>query len=87
MTDLSACFSDLAAQLLSSGGVLPIRMVGIARNGSAFVVTYRETEDGVDVDFTLDPTGHMVFPVNIITVDARGEAAHVVIGSEAVSIQ
>ena len=87
MTDLASCFSSLADRLLSSGGSLPIHMVGIARNGSVFVVTYRETDDGVDADFILDPTGHMMLPINIMTLDALGNAAHVVIAHEAVTFQ
>ena len=79
MDKLAAHIASVLDTLLDDGFVLPIHVAGLGRNGAAVVLTYNQNGDDVVPSFTLDPTGPMAIPINLMFTDARGEAARVVI--------
>ena len=80
MDDLVQAMAECLQSLLDSGFEAPLHVAGVARNGSAFVVTYELTKDGLEPTFRLEPNGAFALPVNMMFVDQRGEAARLVIG-------
>jgi hypothetical protein len=83
-TYLTNEFAEALSSLLASGYKLPLTLAGISVNGVAFVATYTQLDaDSLECEFKLEPKGYMKIPINLMVVDARGEAARVVIGSDA----
>ena len=81
MDDVSQHLADCIVQLIDNGFELPLHVAGIARNGAALVATYSAGDNGLETSFKLLPSGHFATPINLMFVDARGEAARVVFAS------
>ncbi len=80
---------DLAEQIAATldeligtqGFVLPIHAAALAVNGASLVITYEPAPDGLvpNVQHCTEDSGIFPFPINLMFVDQRGEAARVVI--------
>jgi hypothetical protein len=80
---VAAQLADALRMMLDDLGFeLPLHFAAIASNGAVMAGTYRLDEAGGELAcrVTVEPTDMVTTPVNIMYVDARGEAARVVIG-------
>lgn len=65
--------------LLDQGFTLPFCVAAVGINGVAAMMTYDTAPNGLAPTFQLEPTGDMALPINMMFVDARGEAARLLI--------
>ena len=83
MNNLGGSFATYLRQLLDAGFVMPILVATVSANGAACVVRYDASEKGdLDPTFVCNPTGDFRLPLNLMFVDARGEAARLVIAPD-----
>jgi hypothetical protein len=80
---LGAQIGFALAQLMGDGFKLPIRFASVSTNGSFLcgTITAREEAGGLDCETPVmhAPDGSFAFPINMMFVDAGGEAARVLI--------
>jgi len=56
----------------------PLYLAGLAANGNAFVASFHP-DHAEPCEFTVEPTGDMRLPINIMIADASGRACRAVI--------
>jgi hypothetical protein len=65
------------------GAPLPYLLVATDIKGCTIVVRYTEGDDGLNVEFLISDDGDtMQLPINMMLIDAAGEAAHISIKNE-----
>ncbi len=86
MDDLASATGEILDACMNRGMELPFVMVAVAANSSIYAHRYEEDEtgDGLDV---VPLAEHIVgpgfqLPINMMLVDATGEAVRIVIGRE-----
>lgn len=79
MNEMTQAVADALQALLEQGFKLPLRVAAVSVNGAAAVLTYDAGRDGLAPTFLLEPTGDFALPLNMMFVDARGEAARMLI--------
>ena len=86
MDDLARAMGEVLDACLNRGMVLPFVVVTVAVNSSVYAHRYEadESGDGLNVvplaEHMVDPG--FVLPINMMLVDATGEAVRIVIGRE-----
>ena len=87
MDDLGTALSECLTECLDREMPLPFLMVVVGVNGCIIGARYTHSEDederlDAEVLFKHPTDGKMVLPINIMIVDASGEAARVLISAE-----
>jgi hypothetical protein len=79
-------FAEILGGLIDRGFVLPFHFAALGSNGSVLAGSFRadETGGGLTCEIAAEHFVEKVFvaPINVMFVDARGEAARVAIGPD-----
>ena len=90
MDDLGTALSECLTECLDREMPLPFLMVCVGVDGSIIGARYTQSEEDEDKRFDVEvlvkhfTDGKMVLPINIMIVDASGEAARVLISAEGI---
>lgn len=72
-SDLGNWLGEVLTECERRGMQMPFLIVGVGINGSVAVLRYSDDSDEMEV--IVEPSEAFVLPLNIMIIDARGEAA------------
>jgi hypothetical protein len=74
---LAELLTSALEQCQERGMPLPYLLVMAGINGCILAARYVQSDDGLEAEVLIDDGGVMALPINIMIIDATGEAARV----------
>ena len=74
-SDLGNWLGEVLYECEKRGMQMPFLIVGVGINGSVTVLRHSLDDDSDEMEVIVEPTGEFMLPLNIMIVDAKGEAA------------